>query len=114
MLNRVESPTSIDLVLVFIGFGGGFLWTPGIRSVLEFARHDLRGVANGTTFMFTNMGFAIGIALVTAASALYLPYSSVSEIYLGSLNSLNSSAKLGCCCSKGSGFRYLYCRYLSW
>jgi EmrB/QacA subfamily drug resistance transporter len=86
--------TTIVILLVVIGFGGGFLWTPSIRGALEFSPHELRGVANGTTFMLNDIGFALGIAITTAASAIYLPSYIVSQIYLGKLDSLGLSNRI--------------------
>jgi EmrB/QacA subfamily drug resistance transporter len=86
--------TTIVIILVVIGFGGGFLWTPSIRGALEFSPYELRGVANGTTFMLNDIGFALGVAITTTASAIYLPSYIVSQIYLGKLTSLGLSNRI--------------------
>lgn len=79
----------IDVLLVAVGAGGGFVWTPLIASALKFAKPELRGVANGTAFMLVNLGFAASVAILVAVSATFLPQSVVSQIYLGNLISLS-------------------------
>lgn len=86
----MSSPLYTALLLSVIGGGGGLVWTPIIVSTMRFARPELRGVANGTAFMFSNIGFAASIAIVVAVSAISLPSNLISEIYLGSLSNLTS------------------------
>ncbi len=78
----------IDLLLAIIGVGGGFVWTPLVGTALKFAKPELRGVANGTSFTLVNLGFAASVAILVAVSATFLPQSVVSQIYLGNISGL--------------------------
>ena len=77
-------------LLGIVGGADGLVWTPIIVSTMRFARPELRGVANGTAFMFSNIGFAASIAIIVAVSATSLPSSLISEIYIGSLSNLTT------------------------
>jgi EmrB/QacA subfamily drug resistance transporter len=78
----------IDALLLIIGAGGGFVWTPLVGTALKFAKPELRGVANGTSFTLVYLAFAASIAILVAVSATFLPHSIVSQIYLGNVSGL--------------------------
>lgn len=78
----------IDALLVILGVGGGFVWTPLVGTALKFAKPELRGVANGTSFTLVNLGFAASVAILVAVSATFLPQSVVAQIYLGNISGL--------------------------
>ncbi len=84
----------IDLLLVIVGFGGGFVWTPMISGILRTVNPRKRGVANGTAFTLINVGFAASIAIVIAISASSLPSTIISQIYLGNLGNLTKAQSL--------------------
>jgi len=85
------SPYLVSSLLAVVGFGGGFVWTPMISSLLKFASPEHRGLANGTALTLVNIGYAASIAVVIAVSAALLPASAVSQIYLGSFGNLNAA-----------------------
>lgn len=80
-----------ETLLMAIGIGNAFVWTPMISSMLSFVRFDIRSVASGTSSTLIQIGFATSIALITIVSASYLPHDLVKQVYLGSLNSLDLS-----------------------
>ncbi|MGI0091125.1 MAG: MFS transporter [Nitrososphaerales archaeon] len=79
----------IDVLLAVIGIGSGFVWTPLVGNALKFAKPELRGVANGTSFTLVNLGFAASIAILVAVSATFLPQSVVSHVYFGNFIGLS-------------------------
>ena len=79
------------LLLMAIGIGNAFVWTPMLSSMLSFVQFDLRSVASGTSSTLIQIGFATSIALITIVSASYLPHELVTRVYLGNLNSLDLS-----------------------
>ena len=84
----------LEVIQGVLGIAGGLLWTPLLSTTLSFVKPTLRGIANGTTFTFANIGFAASIAIAVAVSASYLPQSAVSQIYLGSSTSLSTGDTL--------------------
>lgn len=84
------SPYTVSLLLVVIGLGQGFVWTPMISSMLRFAAQELRGLANGTALTLVNIGYGSSIGIIIAVSAALLPHQVVSEIYLGNFAALSS------------------------
>ena len=88
------SPVYIGILLALIGAGDGLIWTPTIVGIMKFTRSELRGLANGTAFMVSNVGFAASIAILVAISATFLPSAAISQIYLGNLSNLTSSQAL--------------------
>jgi MFS family permease len=82
---------TVGICLSITGIGEAFVWSPLITTVLRFSKPELRGVANGTSFMLVNIAFAGSIAIVTAVSASLLPSNVVSQIFFGNLGTLNQS-----------------------
>jgi MFS family permease len=75
-------------MLLLIGAGQGFIWTPLIGSILKFSKPELRGLANGVAFTIVNVGSAASIAVGIATSAISLPAEVVSKAYFGDLAGL--------------------------
>ncbi|MHB8565600.1 MAG: MFS transporter [Nitrososphaerales archaeon] len=94
MGSKTFSPIYTGALLALIGGSDGLVWTPTIVGIMKFAKSELRGVANGTAFMMSNIGFAASIAILVAISATFLPSAAISQIYLGNLSNLTSTQAL--------------------
>ena len=92
---RTTSPgLPILALLAVIGVGGGFVWAPSISSAIQFARPEMRGLANGTTFTLIYVGFATSIALVVSVSTASLPAALSAQIHSGSVTGLGTASAL--------------------
>jgi hypothetical protein len=85
---------SILGLLAVIGLAGGFVWAPSISSAIQFARPEMRGVANGTAFTLIYVGFATSVALVVSVSTAALPAALSAQIHSGSVTGLSSASAL--------------------
>jgi len=85
---------SILALLAAIGLAGGFVWAPSISSAIQFARPEMRGVANGTAFTLIYVGFATSIALVVSVSTGALPATLSAQIHSGSVTGLSAASSL--------------------
>jgi EmrB/QacA subfamily drug resistance transporter len=95
--SALKTPTpglSVTLLLAVIGLGGGFVWAPTISSAIQFARPEMRGVANGTAFTLIYVGFATSIALVVSVSTAALPAALSAQIHSGSVTGLSAASAL--------------------
>lgn len=93
----LRSPTpdiSILALLAVIGVGGGFVWSPSIASAIQFAKPEVRGVANGTAFTLIYIGFATSVALVVSVSTATLPAALAAQIHSGSVTGLSAASAL--------------------
>ncbi|MDE1854025.1 MAG: MFS transporter [Thaumarchaeota archaeon] len=93
----LKSPTpdaSILALLAVIGAAGGFVWSPSISSAIQFARPEMRGVANGTAFTLIYVGFAASVALVVSVSTASLPAALSAQIHSGSVTGLSAASAL--------------------
>jgi EmrB/QacA subfamily drug resistance transporter len=92
---RVPSPNlSILALLAVLGIAGGFVWSPSIASAIQFARPEMRGVANGTAFTLIYIGFATSVALVVSVSTASLPAVLSAQIHSGSVTGLSPASAL--------------------
>ena len=92
---KTTSPgLSILALLAIIGVGGGFVWAPSISSAIQFARPEMRGLANGTAFTLIYVGFARSIALVVSVSTASLPAALSAQIHSGSVTGLGAASAL--------------------
>ncbi len=92
---KTQSPgTTITVLLGLIGVGGGFVWAPSISSAIEFARPEMRGVANGTAFTLIYVGFATSVALVVSVSTASLPAALSAQIHSGAVTGLSTASAL--------------------
>jgi len=92
---HTQSPgLAVTALLALIGIGGGFVWAPSISSAIEFARPEMRGVANGTAFTLIYVGFATSVALVVSVSTTSLPAALSAQIHSGSVTGLSAASAL--------------------
>lgn len=84
----------IAALLAVIGLAGGFVWAPSISSAIQFARPEMRGVANGTAFTLIYVGFSTSIALVVSVSTASLPAALSAQIHSGGVTGLSASSAL--------------------
>ena len=95
--SAIGTPTpglSVTALLALLGAAGGLVWSPSISSALQFARPEIRGVANGTAFTLIYVGFAIGVALVVSVSTAALPAALAAQIHSGSVTGLSAASAL--------------------
>jgi MFS family permease len=92
-LLRSGSPSLWELILLLYinGTAQGFWWVLTLTGILKFAQTEMKGIANGVANMFLSIGFAVGIALTTIVSSVYLSPDLVSKIFLGNLSNLTLS-----------------------
>jgi EmrB/QacA subfamily drug resistance transporter len=92
---RTPSPgVSVLALLAVMGAAGGLVWSPSISSAIQFARPEMRGVANGTAFTLIYVGFATSVALVVSVSTASLPAALSAQIHSGSLTGLSAASAL--------------------